>query len=89
MRAQKRDFVLISHTEVEPNGTIQNISFTDNNYNHLVDEDKNVIRGVIHIQGWSLEALPKNRTKVTRVVEIDYKGSQPILNNPGNKDRGQ
>lgn len=72
-----RDFVLVSHLHRHANGDISIIAFSDESIQHLVPENKNAVRGCVHLAGWHLEILSKASTRCTLIIELDLKGNLP------------
>lgn len=63
--------------------------FTDPNYQNLVPEKKNPIRGECYVGGWSMEPVngDKNKSKLTLMIELDLKGNIPqAILKTANKD---
>lgn len=74
-----RDFVMISHCEHRPDGSISMVVFTDPDYQYLKPETKKAIRGEAYVGGWEFKPLPedKNKSRLTMVLELDLKGNLP------------
>jgi hypothetical protein len=75
-----RDFVLMLHFNLSPEGTIYAI-VTESGLGHLVPESKNIVRGLLPMGGWKLEPLKEDptRTRCEYIAEIDLKGYMPAF----------
>ena len=75
-----RDFVLMLHFNLTPEGTIYAI-VTESGLGHLVPESKNIVRGLLPMGGWKLEPLKEDptRTRCEYIAEIDLKGYMPAF----------
>jgi hypothetical protein len=85
-----RDFVLIMHFNMTPEGTIYAI-VTESGLGHLVPESKNIVRGYLPMGGWKFEPLKgdSSKTLCSYIAEIDLKGQMPgFMIKMGMKDQG-
>jgi len=85
-----RDFVLMMHYNVTPEGVIYAIAM-ESDCGYLVPETKGIVRGLLPMGGWRLEPLKEDpsKTRCDYIAEIDLKGNMPsFLMGIAIKDQG-
>lgn len=80
---QPRDFIVCAHHDILPSGVISIVAYGDDKKEHLVPEEKQYLRGTLHIAGWSLTPVKdkegKEATDLCLITEVDLKGSMPQM----------
>lgn len=71
-----RDFILIFHWCVTPEGVVYISAFSDDRED-LVPLNPDLVRGGVAIAGWKVEPLSATHTRITYLTEIDFRGYVP------------
>ena len=71
---EARDFVVVTCIDRQDEA-LMILFFSDTRFDNLIHTEKKTIRGVIHVGGWHLDPISRFQTRVTRILEVDMKGS--------------